>query len=145
MFEAAMHVRVLERLRIENELRAAINGGQILVLYQPIVALTDGSIAGFEALARWRHPERGLIPPGAFIQIAEESGMIGALGEAVLRMATGDMAGWLRRAGGPEGPFLRVNLSPLQLEEERLVERIASILADSGLEPRRLKLARRRS
>jgi diguanylate cyclase (GGDEF)-like protein/PAS domain S-box-containing protein len=140
LFEWAMHSRVLDRLQIEYELRAAVAGDQLFVLYQPIVALADGSIAGFEALVRWRHPERGLIPPDAFIPVAEESGMIGTLGEEVLRKATAEMARWLRREDAPDRLFLAVNLSPLQLDDGKLPQRMAGILAESGLAPDRLKL-----
>lgn len=140
LFEPSMHTSVVNRMRVENELRAALEADHLHVLYQPIIGLADGKVAGFEALVRWRHPERGLITPDQFIPIAEESGMIRVIGEAVLRKATAEMAGWLRRAACPGSLFLAVNLSPVQLKDDRIAQRIGEILAENGLTPKRLKL-----
>ena len=140
LFEPSMHASVVNRMRVENELRAALEADHLHVLYQPIIGLNDGQIAGFEALVRWRHPERGVITPDQFIPIAEESGMIRGIGEVVLRKATAEMAGWLQRAACPRSLFLAVNLSPVQLKDDRIAQRIGEILTENGLTPQRLKL-----
>lgn len=140
LFEPSMHTSVVNRMRVENELRAALEADHLQVLYQPIIGLADGRVAGFEALVRWCHPERGLINPDQFIPIAEESGMIRGIGEVVLRKATAEMAGWLQRGACPRSLFLAVNLSPVQLKDDRIAQRIAEILAENGLAPKHLKL-----
>ena len=95
LFDAVMRGHASERLRVENDLRRALEAGDELTAhYQPIVTLDGGEVIGVEALARWNHPERGLVPPGEFIPVAEESGAILAIGERVLRLACGEAARW---------------------------------------------------
>jgi predicted signal transduction protein with EAL and GGDEF domain len=133
IFEPSMRAEVLDRLELEADLRRAQERGELEVHYQPIVALVDGELAGFEALARWRHPRRGLVPPPAFIPVAEESGIIHDLGRFVLETACRHAARWDVRS-------ITVNLSGRQLERAELVEHVSAALADSGLEPNRLVL-----
>ncbi|HEX8903351.1 MAG TPA: diguanylate cyclase, partial [Longimicrobiaceae bacterium] len=116
VYDRAMHARALSRLRLETELRRALDRGELYALYQPIVAVADGRVVGFEALARWRHPERGMLAPGSFLEVAEETGLIVQVDRRVLREACERLGGW--RARHPElEPRITVNLSPRQLAE----------------------------
>ena len=135
MFDDAMRARVVGRLKPENELRRALAEDELVVHYQPYYSLADQTIAGVEALVRWRHPERGLLLPGEFIPVAEESGLIVPLGAVVMRQACHDASHW--RGVCSEAPDLRltVNLSARQAAQPGLVDLVAATLADSGLEP----------
>jgi PAS domain S-box-containing protein/diguanylate cyclase (GGDEF)-like protein len=128
---------VYERFRFENALRRALERDELVVYYQPQASLSTGKIIGFEALLRWQHPEQGLIPPGRFIALAEETGLILAIGERVLRRACEQCCAW-QRAGLRAVP-VSVNLSARQFSE-RVVETVGRILAETGLEPRLLEL-----
>jgi diguanylate cyclase (GGDEF)-like protein len=121
-------------LELEAELRAAIAQGQFQLHWQPQRRLSDGHLLGFEALLRWNHPTRGMVPPDAFIPLAEKTGLIVPLGAWVLRTATVEAAGW------PAGLKAGVNLSAVQLRAEGLVETVAEALAASGLPANRLEL-----
>ena len=140
LFDDLMRARVVHRLRIETELRTALQRGQIRLAFQPVVALADGSIRGAEALVRWQHPERGLIGPDEFIHVAEESGLIVQLGEQVLEMACVEAASWAQAR--PDGPQLSisVNLSVRQVGQPGLVGAVQRALERSGLEPPLLAL-----
>ncbi|HYH87476.1 MAG TPA: EAL domain-containing protein [Pyrinomonadaceae bacterium] len=142
-FDARMHARAVEALRLENELRRAIMAGEVQPHYQPIIALDTGEITGFEALARWRHPERGLVSPADFIPLAEETGLIMPLGLSILRQSCVQLAEW-DRAWPEERPFnpfkLSVNVSVKQLRQPGLVEEVRSILLETGVSPERLQL-----
>jgi PAS domain S-box-containing protein len=133
-FEPAMLVEADERRRLEAALRRALANGEFDLHYQPFVDIATGRVTGFEALARWRHPERGLVPPQAFIALAEETGLIVALGEWVLRAACAEAATW------PSDLRVAVNISPVQLQRGFLAESVVSALAASGLPARRLEL-----
>jgi EAL domain-containing protein (putative c-di-GMP-specific phosphodiesterase class I) len=125
------------RRGLELELRRALElpGQPEFVLeYQPLVAVASHRVTGFEALLRWHHPERGLIPPAEFIPVAEEIGLIDPLGELVLARACREAAGW------PAPVPVAVNVSALQLRHGGLVAQVARILAESGLDPGRLEL-----
>lgn len=138
-YDAVMAETGTQRRALETDLRHAIERGQLFLVYQPQLDLKTGRIAGAEALARWKHPERGMVSPGEFIPLAEECGLIGALGEWVLRTACGEGAALLRQ--GSTMPFrLSVNLSPVQLADPRLAERVGAILRDTGFPPDRLEL-----
>ena len=115
LFDAVMRGHASERLRVENDLRRALElGDELIAHYQPIVTLDGGDVIGVEALVRWNHPERGLVPPGEFIPVAEESGAILAIGERVLRLACAEAARW--NADEPQRPLsVSVNLSPRQV------------------------------
>lgn len=133
-----MNASVEEKLVLLEGLRGALEHDQLSLLYQPKVDLRSGRIFGVEALIRWHHPEHGMISPLRFIGLAEESGLIVAIGDWVMRTACAQNMAW-RRAGLP--PLsVSVNVSPRQFEEHRLVERVALALRDSGLDAASLEL-----
>ena len=140
LFDAAMHERVSRRLELEGELRTALREGQFFVVYQPIVELAGGRVGGVEALVRWRHPTRGIVAPGEFIEVAEEAGLIDAIGEIVLREACSCFADWRRRLGDASPARLNVNLSRAQLLSPTIADRVADVLAADGLPPEVLQL-----
>ncbi len=140
VFDQEMHARVLQMLQLENDLRRAVGRGEMVVHYQPIVALDTGRVTGFEALARWRHPERGLVAPTEFIPVAEEAGLIIELGAWVLEEACREARGWQGRMGPGGSPSVSVNLSGKQFAQPDLLERIRHVVAESGLDPRSLRL-----
>ncbi len=132
-FEAEMDLRMQMRRSLEADLRGALAKDEFEVFYQPIVQ-SAGGISGFEALLRWRHPARGFVSPGVFIPVAEEIGIIAAIGEWVLRQACRDAASW------PGALRLAVNLSPLQFKAGMLLGQVERALAESGLPCQRLEL-----
>lgn len=129
-----MNARIIERRRLESDLRFAIKHGELRLHFQPRYRIADGQMVGAEALVRWQHPERGLIPPDTFIPIAEESGLIISLSNWVLDTACRCAARW------PENLFVSVNLSPTEFKQGNLVERIQKTLTDSGINPARVEL-----
>jgi EAL domain-containing protein (putative c-di-GMP-specific phosphodiesterase class I) len=129
-----MDARLQARRRMELDLQTALEQEQFTVLYQPFVDTGRGRVSGFEALLRWHHPERGTVSPVEFIPVAEETGLIKAIGAWVLRQACTDAAVW------PEGVKVAVNLSPVQFNARNLVEVVSHALALSGLAPSRLEL-----
>ncbi|PDT74680.1 EAL domain-containing protein [Bradyrhizobium sp. C9] len=133
-FEAEMDARAQSRRKIEIDLRDAIQNEGLRPYYQPLVDLTSGRITGFEALVRWPHPERGMISPGEFIPVAEETGLINPLGALMLHRACMDAAQW------PDDVRVAVNLSPLQFRTGNLLALITDALRQSGLPARRLEL-----
>ncbi|MBI4986192.1 MAG: PAS domain S-box protein, partial [Rhodocyclales bacterium] len=126
------------RFQLENQLRHALDRGEIAVAYQPEVDVESGCITGMEALMRWRHPELGEIAPDEFIPIAEDIGLISHLGTWVLREACRQNKAW--QAAGFGAMWVSVNLSPCQLRDRRLVETVRGVLAETGLEGRWLEL-----
>jgi diguanylate cyclase (GGDEF)-like protein/PAS domain S-box-containing protein len=139
-FNDAMRDQVVARFEIETGLRKAIEMGQLVLHYQPIVSTVDDHICGFEALVRWNHPERGLIPPGEFIPIAEESDLIILLGRWVLCEACRQMAKWHKMFASVLPLTINVNVSSRQLNDPRLVEDVEFVLAESGLAPQSLSI-----
>jgi predicted signal transduction protein with EAL and GGDEF domain len=141
VFDMGMRAWAVDRLQIETGLRRALEGDELEVHYQPIVDLADGSIAAVEALVRWRHPERGLLGPDAFVGVAEESGLIVGLGRRVLEIACEQAAAWAT-ARGPDRRVLpvQVNLSPRQLHDQALVETVEAALGRGGATPAALAL-----
>ena len=137
VFDVKMHAHAVEALTLERELRHAIDQAEIQVYYQPIVSLADNRLAGFEALARWNHPTRGFISPAAFIPIAEETGMIVALGLYILRTACQQLRRWqiLDPSLG-----ISVNVSGRQFADASFVDRARRILQDTGVAPSSLRL-----
>ena len=133
-FETGMDATMQARRVLELELRVALVNGEFELHYQPVVNIATRQVTGFEALLRWRHPERGLVSPADFIPLAEEIGLIVPIGEWVLRQACGDAASW------PDDITVSVNLSPAQFKSARLSETVMLALASSGLSPRRLEL-----
>jgi diguanylate cyclase (GGDEF)-like protein len=132
-YRAAMHRDAQERRQLESDLRAAIGNGGLSLVFQPIVATDSERLAGFEALARWHHPTLGDVPPSKFIPIAEEAGLIEAIGEWVLRSACAAAAAW------PDHVSIAVNLSPLQFGNPELAALVVNALAQSGLAANRLE------
>jgi diguanylate cyclase (GGDEF)-like protein/PAS domain S-box-containing protein len=140
MFDTGMHERAVVLLRMEADLRRAIERSELRVHYQPIVSLSTGRIAGVEALARWQHPTRGLVSPAEFIPMAEETGLILPIGRWVLGEACRQMVLW-RDAFGVSYPLeVAVNLSGRQLALPDVVGQIGDVLRETGLEPSRLRL-----
>ena len=133
-FVPAMDASARARLAMEQDLRQAMVDGGFQIHYQPLLNLRSNEVSGCEALLRWRHPERGTVSPAEFIPVAEDTGLINELGDWVLRTACMEAAGW------PAHVRLAVNVSPVQLKCETLPLKIASALAASGLDPRRLEL-----
>lgn len=133
-YSSDMLAEAEDRRQLEEELRKAIATGGLELVYQPVVSATTEKIVGFEALLRWDHPVRGPISPAAFVPIAEESGLIGAMGEWVMRTACDTAAQW------PEGLRVAVNVSPIQFSNPALPGIVMNALASSGLSPERLEL-----
>src|SRR4051794_36134459 len=140
MFEPGMHVAVLERLELEVDLQRAIERGEMSVHYQPIVEMGTQKVIALEALARWRHPVRGMIQPSEFIPLAEETGQIHRLGYWVLEQAVRDAREWNTGVRADNPVRVGVNLSARQLQEFTLVGQIAAALSDSGLPAEQLVL-----
>jgi diguanylate cyclase (GGDEF)-like protein len=136
-FASEMQDAAEDRLEIEADLREAIEQEQLFLLYQPLIDLSTETITGVEALIRWRHPERGLVSPGDFIEVAEASGLIVDIGRWVLRTGCRQAAAWQAR-GRRLG--MAINVSAVQLDDSRLVGDVADALADSGLDPALLTL-----
>jgi diguanylate cyclase (GGDEF)-like protein/PAS domain S-box-containing protein len=135
----AVVAKTVDRLRIHNELRRALAGGELRVCYQPFFNLGDPVLVGAEALVRWQHPERGLLGPGEFLPVAEESGLVVALGEWVLREACTQAARWSSRLGS--APFLlTVNVAARQFATSTLPDVVRDALSRSGLPPEALGL-----
>jgi len=133
-FEPELDELMHARRNLEREMREALAGGQFELHYQPVVSAATGKTNGFEALLRWHHPKRGLVLPGEFIPLAEETGLIVPLGEWVLRTACAEAAKW------PADVRIAINLSPAQFRSKELVPVIVGALASSGLAPHRLEL-----
>ena len=134
VFDEAMRQDVRDRLALEAALRRGIGRGELRLHCQPLVSLADARIEGFEALVRWEHPERGLVPPGSFIPLAEETGLIVAIGAWVLQRGVRDAAADHRR-DRDYGLQFSVNVSPRQLQQPDFVAQVRAALDDNGLEP----------
>src|SRR3982751_2847342 len=133
-YQASMHTEAAERQLLENDLRQAIDRGELSVHYQPVVHAAGEEISGFEALVRWQHPARGPISPAKFIPLAEEAGLIGRIGEWVLRTALEEAKQW------PDQLRVAVNLSPLQFNDPGVVAMVANHLRETGVRAGRLEL-----
>jgi diguanylate cyclase (GGDEF)-like protein len=140
LFEPSMSDQTMDRIDMENDLRRALERGELRVHYQPLVDLASDRIVGFEALVRWQHPVRGLVPPLAFIPLAEETGLIVPLGRWVLETACRQAVRW--HASRPGGPrlLMSVNLSARQFVQPDLVDQVDTILAETGMDPTLLEL-----
>jgi len=139
VFDATMGARARERFALETDLRRGLERGEFVVYYMPIAALGTSRIVGMEALVRWEHPERGLLPPAAFIELAEETGLVADLGWWVLGEACRQARLW-RDAYPTDPPMVAVNLAVRQFEHPDLLTRIGAALAEAGLEARLLEL-----
>ena len=133
-----MNERAAEWLELENELRHAEDLGEFLLYYHPQINIVTGRVVGMEALLRWQHPRRGLLAPGQFLHLAEESGLITDIGDWILRTACEQMQRW--REQGLDGLVLAVNISARQFSQDGLPQRVAEVLAETGLEAECLDL-----
>ncbi|MFL6139985.1 MAG: putative bifunctional diguanylate cyclase/phosphodiesterase [Frankiaceae bacterium] len=139
VFEPAMRERMLDRATVQTDLTRALGKGELAVHYQPIVELSTGRIIGAEALLRWHHPKRGLVPPSVFIPLAEESGLIAPISRWVLRQACQEAASW--QHGSPFGGYsVNVNVSAGQLVGSDVLDEVSGVLAETGLPGRLLTL-----
>jgi len=133
-YEPAMHSELTDRQVLEDDLRQAIDRGELWVAYQPVVRAAGEEICGFEALVRWNHPQRGAISPDKFIPLAEESGLIASIGQWVLNTALTEAANW------PDHIRVAVNLSPIQFNDPSIVDLVAQLLSETGVRADRLEL-----
>jgi diguanylate cyclase (GGDEF)-like protein/PAS domain S-box-containing protein len=140
VFDKGMHDQATKLLQVETDLRRALEREEFFVFYQPIMSLETDELRGFEALVRWRHPQRGFISPVEFIPVAEETGMIIQIGEYVLREACRQMQLWQVILPSDPPLFISVNLSVKQFSQPDLVEKVASILGETKLNAKHLKL-----
>ena len=140
IFQPNLQRAATSRLRLKADLERALDEGQFKLRYQPLVSLRSGELVGVEALVRWHHPRRGEILPGEFIGLAEESGLIVALGRWVLGEACRQACAWQSAGLGPQPLAMSVNLSARQLQDPALVDNVAVALEESGLDPRLLTL-----
>jgi diguanylate cyclase (GGDEF)-like protein/PAS domain S-box-containing protein len=139
LFEPSMHTKAVELFELNADLQTGLDSEQFVLHYQPILDLAEGSLTGVEALVRWQHPTRGLLPPAEFITAAEQTGLIVPLGYWVLRTACRQMQAW-RENFPAHQPFLSVNLSPRQLYAPELVPAVRSVLEETKLDPGSLVL-----
>ena len=140
-FEPHMHQQAVDALSLENDLRRAVERDQLEVHYQPILDLEGGHLAAFEALVRWRHPTRGLVMPGDFLPLAQETHLSAEIGWFVLEESCRRLAGWVDRGGASvNGLGVSVNLDARQLASPSLVDRVETVLSTVGLDARRLRL-----
>ncbi|HYO38956.1 MAG TPA: EAL domain-containing protein [Nocardioidaceae bacterium] len=140
VFHPDMHAGLVERVRLESDLRTAVDDNEIVVHYQPMISLRTGRISGTEALVRWQHPERGLVSPESFIAIAEASGLIRDIGLFVLREACAQTMRWQAAYSMPGPLKVSVNVSPRQLLQEEFPDQVRHVLEDTGLPPAQLTL-----
>ncbi|KAA3629461.1 MAG: EAL domain-containing protein [Proteobacteria bacterium] len=137
-FTQEMNANAAERLRMETELRHAVENGELLLHYQPRVDLTHGRVVGVEALVRWQHPERGMVPPAVFIPVAEDAGLIPHIGDWVLHAACRQLRQW--QDDGLPSIAMAVNISALQLQRPELPQEIGDVLRSCQIDPRNLEL-----
>ncbi|MDX6384451.1 MAG: hypothetical protein QOK48_2024 [Blastocatellia bacterium] len=140
VFDKGMHTHAVYLLQMENDLRRAIDREELRVYYQPIVSLDNGQLAGFEALIRWQHPERGFINPADFIPLAEDTGLIVPLGLWILKRACQQLCKWQWQSPANRSLFMSVNLSGKQVAVPTLVSDIAEILEETHVDAKYLKL-----
>jgi EAL domain-containing protein (putative c-di-GMP-specific phosphodiesterase class I) len=138
IFDSGMHDRAVDRLKIEMDLRRAAERGQLHLVYQPVVRIADGTMTGVEALLRWAHPVRGTVMPSTFIPVAEETALIVPIGDWVLDRVCTQIEEW--QARGRADVAVNVNLSPVQLRQYDIIERIDTILRRHAVAPGRLRL-----
>jgi diguanylate cyclase (GGDEF)-like protein len=131
LFDSTMHASAVELIQLEGELKRAVEREEWLIHYQPIISLVSGKPVGAEALVRWLHPQRGLLPPKEFIGVAEETGLILPIGEYVMRAACMQAKAW-RETSHP-GFWVSVNLSARQFQDKNVVEKVVAILSETGL------------
>ena len=140
IFDDSMHDRVVHTLAVQADLRLALAGDELFLVYQPVVDLSTQRLMGVEALVRWRHPTRGLLMPAEFIAVAEECGLIDALGERVLQLACRQFVQWGRELGAHAPRQIAVNVSRAQLKRPGLAAEVAGLLVATGMPAARLQL-----
>jgi diguanylate cyclase (GGDEF)-like protein len=140
MFDATLHTEVAQRMQLEGDLRRALNSGQLSVAYQPMFELASGRLTGFEALARWQHPERGAISPATFIPVAEDAGLMLPLTDFVLRSACRQLSEWQSRDARFAGLTMHVNVSGNDIAHASLVARVSTALVEARLQAQHLTL-----
>jgi diguanylate cyclase (GGDEF)-like protein/PAS domain S-box-containing protein len=140
VFNQAMREHALNRIQMEIDLRHALERQEFFPVYQPIMSLRDNRLVGFECLARWQHPQRGLVSPADFIPLAEETGHIAALGNFVMKEACRQLVRWQEQFASDLPLTMSVNVSGKQVMQSNLVEQVAGVLSETGLAPHNLKL-----
>ncbi len=135
VFATKMHEAALARLSLTSDQRHAIDRGELVVFYQPLIALDTGEITGLEALVRWNHPDRGMLQPGEFISLAEETGLIVPLGRSVLRTALSEAVRWQRGHEKHRDLRIAVNVSGRQLQDASIVDDVRAIIDETGIDP----------
>ncbi|NEQ78035.1 MAG: EAL domain-containing protein [Okeania sp. SIO2C9] len=140
IFTPEMHNSALQLLQLETDLRRAINQQEFIVYYQPIIEFNTGKITGFEALVRWYHPQRGIVSPGLFIPIAEETGLINPLGNLVMREACHQLYKWQQQKITDYPLTMSINLSVRQFAQPNLIEQVDKILTETQVNPQNIKL-----
>lgn len=140
LFDPAKRHETMARLDLESDFRRALGRGEFVLYYQPIAEIASASVVEFEALVRWRHPDRGIVAPSEFIPLAEETGLIVPLGRWIMREACRQASAWQRQRPGSSGVAVAVNVSGRQFQSSDLVAEVARVLAETRLEANRLKL-----
>jgi diguanylate cyclase (GGDEF)-like protein/PAS domain S-box-containing protein len=140
VYKESLHADVLQQLELSSELRRALHREELVLHFQPVVILPRGEVVGMEALVRWNHPTRGLVPPGDFIPVAEESGLIAPIDRWVLREACRRGVEWNLPSARPDPLRMHVNISPRHLHDVSLVDKVAEILRETGFPPGLLTL-----
>jgi len=140
IFNSRMLEQAIQLMFLESDLRKAVPNNELFLQYQPVVSLATGELRGFEALVRWQHPKRGLIPPNEFIPMAEETGLIVPIGRWVLQRACATAAAWRRATSRAEGLFLAVNISGKQFSQPDLLDLVKRVLEETEFPPERLRL-----
>jgi diguanylate cyclase (GGDEF)-like protein/PAS domain S-box-containing protein len=140
VFDEAMHTGAIRRLRLETELKESIENRQFRVHYQPVVDLESNEVRGFEALLRWQHPEHGLISPTKFLEVAEDIGLLGSIGQWLFSEVCQQLLKWQTKEPMTQPAYVSVNLSSRQLAETTLVSNLRSLLKETGIQPARLQL-----
>jgi len=140
IFDQKMHIRAVTRLQLENDLRYAIERNEFELFYQPIISLDTATLEGFEALVRWNHPQRGLVPPNEFIPISENTGLIIPMTVQILHSACSQVVKWQRESASARPLSIAVNLSGKHFGHPALVEQIQTVIAETGIDPASLKL-----
>ncbi len=135
VFDQQMHNSVLGRLQSESSLRRAVARQEFVLHYQPVYSMSDSSLSGFEALVRWNHPEKGLVPPAEFIPLAEETGLIIPMGWWIIDQAARASAVWNRNRSDDNRLKISINVSPKQFSQPNVLEHMMSLIADSGARP----------
>ena len=140
VFDEAMHTSAVRRLRLEAELKTAIEKQQFRVYYQPVMRLHDKQLAGFEALLRWQHPDQGLVSPAKFLEVAEDTGLLVAIGQWLISEVCNQLSAWRAEDQDRSKLYVSVNLSSRQLTDARLVADLRRILQRTGIDPSSLQL-----